>query len=193
MNTVEDGGPALACARCAEPSVVKQGRQWLCAKHYRFGQMRALAKRRGKAVPSNEQLHSMRGADLICPDCGIGMNWRSKDGQSTVASLQHYRDGTMAIVCRSCNTRHAFMPNDDYRDAPADHKLCPACGEIKPQVEFTKDNSRSGNLRRKSHCRTCSDKAVNQWKGKNRERYNAYQRAYRAKRKAEGNPVAGGG
>ena len=30
MSTINDGGPALACARCAEPSVIKQGRQWLC-------------------------------------------------------------------------------------------------------------------------------------------------------------------
>ena len=28
MSTINDGGPALACARCAEPSVIKQGRQW---------------------------------------------------------------------------------------------------------------------------------------------------------------------
>jgi hypothetical protein len=40
--------------------------------------------------------------------------------------------------------------------------------------------------------RTCSDKAVNQWKEKNRDRYNEYQRAYRARRKEEGNPVASG-
>ncbi len=192
MSEIKDGGPAFPCARCHDDSVIKQGRQWLCAKHYRFGQMRALAKRRGKTVPSHEQLHSMRGVDLVCPDCGVGMNWRSKDGHETVASLQHYRDGSMAIVCRSCNTRHAFMPNDDYRDMPADHKLCPTCKGIKPRSEFTTDNSRSGVLKRKSYCRSCSDKAVNQWKEKNRDRYNEYQRAYRARRKEEGNPVSSG-
>ena len=42
---------------------------------------------------------------------------------------------------------------------------------------------------RKSKCRACADEATTKWKEKNREQYNAYQRAYRAKRKSEGRPV----
>lgn len=164
----------------------------LCDMHYRFGQMRANAKRHGKTIPTREQLSQMSGASLICPDCNVRMNWRAKDGQNTVASLQHYRDGSMNIVCRSCNTRHAFMPEDSYREMPKDYKLCPTCKTIKPLFEFTKDNYQAGHVKRKRKCRSCSDKLVNQWKEKNRDKYNEYQRAYRAKRKAQGNPVSRG-
>jgi hypothetical protein len=190
MSEIKDGGPA--CSRCGDPSVRKQGHQHLCAKHYRFGQMRSRAKRDGKLVPSHEQLNLMAGSDLNCPDCTRRMNWLQSEGASTVASLQHYRDGTLAIVCLSCNTRHASMDGDSYRDMPKDHKRCGNCREIKPAAEFTKDLGRSGELRRKSTCKACSGQAVNQWKGSNRDRYNEYQRQYRAKRKAEGNPVRGG-
>jgi hypothetical protein len=181
--------PAFLCAKCDDASVIQQGHQRLCAKHYRFGQMRAMAKRCGKVVPTHEQLTAMNGVDLICPDCGILMNWRSVDGQETVASLQHYRDGTMAIVCRTCNTRHAFMPDDSYRDMPKDHKFCPSCKQVKPLPEFTLDASRSGSSKRKSHCRQCADLTVKIWKEANRDQYNTYQRTYRAKRKSDGNPV----
>lgn len=114
-DKVDDGGPAKVCSRCGELACRKQGNQWLCPKHYRFGQMRSLARVRRKLVPSHAELHQMPGVNLICPDCGRLMNWFARDGQASVASLQHYRDGSMAIVCRSCNTRHAYAPNDDFR------------------------------------------------------------------------------
>lgn len=186
--TKTTGGPA--CSICGLPSTIKQGHLNLCDKHYRFGQMRATARRHGKAVPSRKELSEMKGSNLICPDCGVNMNWRAKDGQATVASLQHYRDGSMEIVCRSCNTRHAYMDGDAYRTMPKDHKHCPCCNKTKPLTEFTLDSSRSGPAKRKSKCRECADASVKQWKDSNRDRYNEYQRQYRAKRKAEGNPIS---
>jgi hypothetical protein len=170
-------------------SVIKQGHQHLCAKHYRFGQMRVTAKRHGKETPSHASLHAMVNDQMLCPDCGVQMNWRAKNGKSTVASLQHYRDGRMAIVCLSCNTRHASMEGDSYCDMPKDHKQCPSCKTIKHQSCFFADNGRSGPIKRKSTCKSCSDDKVKQWKERNRDDYNAYQRAYRAKRKAEGRPI----
>lgn len=191
MNPINDGGPALAkCARCDSIAVRHQGHQWLCAMHYRFGQMRATAKKDGKAVPTHDDLAAM--VRKTCPDCGVFMHWTAHGHRAAVATLQHYRDGTLAIVCRSCNTRHASMPGDSYRDMPKDHKRCPSCRQVKHESEFTADNGRSGPLKRKSLCRTCSNAVVTQWKEANRERYNEYQRQYRAKRKAEGNPVRGG-
>lgn len=192
MSDIETGGPAFPCSVCGVASTIKQGNQLLCDKHYRFGQMRSHAKRNGKAVPSRKELEAMSGASLTCHDCGVHMNWRSKDGQHTVASLQHYRDGTMNIVCRTCNTRHAFMPADTYREMPKDHKLCPSCNQVKPLSKFTLDSSRAGVAKRKSKCHQCADAEVKKWKEENREKYNEYQRQYRAKRKAEGNPVPGG-
>lgn len=182
----------MKCSRCKFEATIKQGNQHLCDKHYRFGQMRANAKRHEKLVPTHEQLERMASDGMRCPDCETKMNWRSKDGKSTVASLQHYRSGAMAIVCRSCNTRHASMDGDSYCSMPKDHKRCPSCKSIKPQSEFSKDNGRSGVIRLKSICKSCSDIKVKQWKESNRDKYNEYQRAYRAKRKAQGNPVRGG-
>jgi hypothetical protein len=151
--------------------------------------MRSAAKRNGKEVPSHASLHEMVDEQMLCPDCGTRMNWRAKEGKSTVASLQHYRSGRMSIVCLSCNTRHASMEGDSYCDMPKDHKRCPSCDKTKSRDEFSADNGRSGSLKKKSICKSCSDEKVNQWKERNRDEYNAYQRAYRAKRKAEGKPI----
>ena len=193
MNKIDDGGPAfLVCSVCGAQATIRQGNQKLCDKHYRSGQMRQKARRTGKSVPTREHLERITPPDMRCADCGVTMNWRSRDGKATVASLQHYRDGSIAIVCLSCNTRHASMEGDSYRDMRADHKQCPSCGQVKHQDEFTKDNSRSGVLRRKSRCRDCANKATNDWRRDNRDRYSEYQRAYRAKRKAAGNHVASG-
>lgn len=150
--------------------------------HYRFGQMRATAKRFGKLVPTHEQLEALALKGAGCPDCYREMNWLARNGQSTVATLQHYRDGTLAIVCRSCNTRHAFMPGDTYREMPKDQKLCSACDTIKPLTEFAKDNNRAGSMKVKSCCKACSGLAAVAWRGANRDAYNAYQRKYRAER-----------
>lgn len=191
----KDGGPALCGRRtCAEVAVRKQGHQWLCAKHYRFGQMRVRAKRDGKVTPTHEQLENLFSWDgLKCRDCGRHMNWLRHEGAASQITLQHYRSGSMGFVCLSCNARHASMPGDSYQQMPKDHKRCPSCKTVKSAAEFTIDQSRSGELRRKSKCRACSDAATTEWKENNRDRYNEYQRAYRARRKMQGNPVNGGG
>lgn len=185
-------GWIVKCSVCGEAIAVKQANRPRCEKHHRFGKMRSTARRDNKAVPTMDELESMSGSSLVCPDCGVKMNWLARDGKSTVASLQHYRNGTMEIVCLSCNTRHASMVGDSYKSMPKDHKKCPCCEQIKPLVEFTLDSSRSGPAKRKSKCRKCSDDSVNQWRKENRDKNNEYQRKYRAKRKAEGNPIRRG-
>lgn len=182
-NPIDNGGPAmLKCARCDVLAVRYQGHQWLCAMHYRFGQMRSKAKRSGKSVPSHGELHAL--ASGTCRDCGVQMKWLAKENQATVATLQHYRDGSYALVCRSCNTRHAFMPGDSYRDIPKDHKLCPQCSTVKPLAAFSMDNGRSGPMKVKSWCKGCSSASHTQWQRNNREHYNETQREWRARRAA---------
>ena len=113
------------------------------------------------------------------------MNLLSRAGErERTASLQHYRDGSMAIVCASCNTRHAFMPGDTYRDMPKDHKWCPRCETAKPFLDYATDNGRSGPMKLKSWCKQCSSAAHTQWQRNNREHYNAMQRTGRAARNA---------
>lgn len=175
---------AEGCARCIEPAARRQGHQWLCSMHYRFGQMRALANRRGLYAPTDRLLQSALREGNKCADCERHMNWHGEDGQATVASLQHYRDGSFALVCRSCNTRHAFMPGDSYRDMPKDHKWCPQCRVAKPFAAFAKDNGRSGPMKLKSWCKQCASASHTEWQRNNREQYNAKQREGRARRAA---------
>ena len=182
--TKDTGGPAFPCSRCGEPASHMQGHQRLCPKHYRFGQMRASAKRRDKAVPTHVELESIVPDGMRCPDCDNIMNWLGRDGQTFVATLQHYRDGTVSIVCRSCNTRHAYAPGDSFRDAPKDHKFCPKCTTFRPFSDFAADNGRGGNLKHKSWCKDCSHEAHKNWRIKNRDHYNAKQREGRARRAA---------
>ena len=157
----------------------------MCEKHYRYVQMRYTAKRHGKRIPYMEELAAMHTDDLECPDCGVKMNWLSENGAATVASLQHYRDGTMTIVCRSCNTRHAFMDGDTYRHSPKDCKLCPSCQKLKPAKEFYRDRSKAGLLKRTSKCRDCMKEKLYEWRRKSGGKYAEYQREYRLKKKAD--------
>ncbi len=180
MREPKASRPAL-CKWCSEPSHIKQGRIWLCVKHYRFSTMRSTAKRFGKIVPSYQELEVLlsdtRG--LVCKDCNRQMNWLSREGQSTVVSLQHYRSGKLALVCRACNTRHAKYKADTFCELPKDSKRCPSCGEIKKLSEFKGDFSgRWAN--RKTYCVPCSNKKHRDWVDKNREYVNAKQREYRA-------------
>lgn len=175
----------IYCTVCGVQNALIRGSRRLCARHYRFSQMRSTAKSHGKRVPYVEELLAMPGINLKCPDCGVAMNWLSSEGQCTVASLQHYRDGTMAIVCRSCNTRHASMEKDTYRNIPKDCKVCPACSTLKPDIDFFADASRTGQLKRTSKCKACCKVSLYKWRAESNGKFAEYQRNYRLKKKSE--------
>lgn len=160
--TKETGGQA--CQWCEEISVRKQGRIWLCKKHYRFQQMRVNAKRHNKEVPEYWELENMLSwtNGFICQPCKRQMNWLSEEGQSTVVTLQHDRSGTMRLLCRACNTRHAYYPGDDYYDKPEGIKQCKSCNRLLPEMDFCVDNSRACKL--KSCCRECAKEKHYDWR-----------------------------
>src|SRR5688572_17101794 len=164
MNTKPINGGGPACSRCSLPSLRRQGHQWLCAKHYRYGQMRAHAKRHGKRVPTHSELDLLAHPENRCADCNMVMQWLGRDERVFVATLQHYRDGSLALVCRSCNSRHAAMPGDSYRGMPKDCKFCPKCLTVKPFNAFSVDSGRTGPMKLKSWCKQCSSAAVANWK-----------------------------
>lgn len=177
----KDGGPAR-CKWCDGKAARKQGRIWLCAKHYRFQQMRVRAKRDGKSVPSYQELEGMA---MRCPGCGVPMHWLISDGQrSGQATLQHDRSGLMRLLCLGCNVRHAAHPGDEFYHVPHEHKRCGACGDVKPFAAFVTDRSRPIGL--KSSCRECSRVQHLEWVSRNREHVNAKQREGRARRAANG-------
>lgn len=150
--------PTLAsrgkCTRCGDPIVNKpQNRR--CAKHLRFSKMQVGARWAGKSVPSTAELDELLPKDMKCPACKRTMNWFSKDGRSTMVTLQHDRNGNHRLICHACNSRHARMPGDSFYEIPAGHKYCSGCANIKPYAEFHKSftEGRWNNLFQ--YCKTC--------------------------------------
>lgn len=150
------------CARCQIAASHYQGHQWLCQKHYRFGQMRASSARRGLPVPSHDELERMASEIMLCWDCERPMNWLGCDGADSVVSLKRYRDGSLGFACRSCSTRHTFAPGDSYRDQPKDQKYCPSCETVKPfsDYDLTRGHGIHGNA---GYCKACA--AITHYKG----------------------------
>ena len=172
------------CAHCGAPAIFIMN-QWVCAKHYRFRSMRYSARHSGKKVPSRDWLEANVPEGMVCPCCSRVMNWRIHEGRPTVITLQHNRDGTMAMICQSCNSRHQHMPGDSFYSLPEGMRRCPKCGEIKPRGEFASSMHPCVPCHRKVHqvWRSANREAerVRQaaWKKANLEKRTAAERAYR--------------
>jgi hypothetical protein len=163
MTTMKD---IKTCSRngCNEHGINKtngHGSTWYCEKHYRFRQMRSDARRRGKVVPSWEQLDERllecldeHGRLGKCPSCGRQMQWKSGADKKIgpTISLQHNLDGTMCFICHSCNVGHGKSKLGDlYLALEDEEKYCPRCDTVKSLEQFRKNRSRrtgtSGNCR----------------------------------------------
>lgn len=162
----------------------KAGNQWLCAKHYRFKQMRASAKSRGKYQPTWNELESLNKS-MACPDCSRAMGWFRSSHGNAVISLQHYTDGTLALVCLRCNVQHGRMPGDSWRDLPAGQKLCQKCGIVKPDEQFNVDSRASAVKKRATSCKACMLKTGAAWASRNPEKVRAIARKSMAKSRAK--------
>lgn len=151
MRVISD----LCCAKCPAKATHLMPARY-CDKHARFMQMRRAAKTNGKAVPTDQQLESLAAelVDMKCPCCGAEMNWVGEP-VATRVTLQHDRDGvTVRLICKSCNSRHRFMPGDSFYQLKPGYKFCPRCEDVKPISEFPKDATqpRTG---RASFCNPC--------------------------------------
>ena len=104
----------MKCYVCGDQAISFNGRSNLCEKHRRFIQMQKTAKSDKKYVPSLYEIEKIVPKDMSCQDCGISMHWIDNRNRSSGAILQHYRNGTLGIVCLSCNIKHGFMPGDMY-------------------------------------------------------------------------------
>ena len=159
----------MKCYVCGAASVKRHDRSNMCEKHHRFYQMQSAAKYGKKYVPSLYEIESLVPKDMICQDCGKLMHWIDGD-QKDCATLQHYRDGTLALVCLTCNVRHGQMPGDSYRDIPKGFKLCTCCKTMKPLSDFGKRSAKEGDYP-KSKCKVCDLDAQKKWRAQNPERY----------------------
>lgn len=184
---MNDGGPAC-CDWCCSPVHRKCGKNlWLCVVHYRYLQMRTRAKRDGKSVPSYQELIQITPDPFVCPHCSCRLVWLAAEDQRRVITLQHNRDGSHQMLCRTCNTRHGAREGDRFYAIPLDSKECPGCKTVYGLDEFTADRSGQKFADKNTYCTKCKRDYVSKWRDANRDHYNRYQREYRARRKAAGN------
>ena len=160
----------MKCYVCGDFSIKHGTRNNLCEKHTRFKQMQKTAKADKKYVPSLYEIEKLVPKNMVCQDCGILMHWIDNENRASGAVLQHYRNGSLGIVCLSCNSKHGVLPGDMYRDIPKDHKLCISCKTTKPLTMFNlrKDGKKPYPL---SKCKSCSLKAHQEWRNKNPDKY----------------------
>lgn len=179
------------CSQCNCEATYVDKRRRLCDMHYRINQMRQDSWTRYKVKHSIQELVNLIPENLACPKCNVAMVWRrakNQKGLNNQLTIQHWRDGSIGFLCMSCNVRHSSMYGDSYKEMDVDQKKCPKCNTIKPKDQFCFKSSRSV-LKRNSICNLCNQIAAKKWKDENKEKVNAFQRAYRLARKLAGNPI----
>jgi hypothetical protein len=175
----------MKCYICGTDAVNVHNRKNVCEKHRRFLQMQHTSKYDKKYIPSIYELEKLVPNNMECQDCGRVMHWIDDENRSSGAVLQHYRNGTLGIVCLSCNTKHGMMPEDSYKDVPPNHKLCTCCKIIKPLSMF--NPRRDGKVEYPmSKCKKCNLQAHKKWRLKNPEKYKESNKRSNALRKNKG-------
>ena len=178
-------GDFMKCYVCGSVAEKNYKQKNVCSKHGRFLQMQHTAKADKKYVPSLYELEKLVPSDMVCQDCGSTMHWIDNQNRSLGAVLQHYRNGTLGIVCHGCNVKHGMLPGDSYRDVPVGHKLCRACKTIKPLDMFSKRRD-SKKEYPKSNCKACDLLAHQRWRANNPEKYIASNKKHNDLRKKKG-------
>jgi bacterioferritin-associated ferredoxin len=176
----------MKCYICGEEAIQRHGRANRCEKHHRMLSMQKVAKQDKKYVPSIFELEKLVPVNMACGDCGKKMHWIDDDARADGAVLQHYRDGTIAITCFSCNTKHGNMVGDSYRELPKDHKHCSSCKTIKPLDQFSRRNDAKKSYPM-TKCKLCMREAYAAWRLKNPEAYKALTKKHNLLKKEKSN------
>ena len=174
----------MKCYICGNITFKRNGRSNLCETHHRFIQMQKTAKQDGKYIPSIYEIENLAPKNMNCADCGCLMHWIDNDNRAFGAVLQHYRNGTLGIVCLSCNTKHGHMPGDSYRNVPVGEKLCRTCKTIKPLSMFSlrKDGKKPYPL---TKCKICAHEVHKRWRKNNPEKYKIITKKHNDLRKVK--------
>ena len=178
-------GDLMKCYLCGDDAISRHGRKNLCSKHIRFEQMQSTAKNDKKYVPSIYEIEKLVPKDMKCPDCKCSIHWINDENRTQGAVLQHYRNGTLGIVCLACNTKHGMMPGDSYKDIPVGSKLCRTCKTIKPLSMFHK--RKDGRIPYPmTKCKECNLDAHRQWRLNNPDKYKASNKKHNDIRNKKG-------
>jgi hypothetical protein len=166
----------LVCSRkgCSEAATVAVGELHYCVPCYRIHLMRRAAKAARKVVPTFGEVLAMVPADMKCPCCQTAMHWHGKAPRTFQVTLQHWRDGSLGLICYRCNTRERNYPDDaSIFNVPHDHKLCPKCRQTKSFEDF---GTTTGGYAL-SYCRPCANEQAKKYLAENREAVLARKRA----------------
>lgn len=88
---------------------------------------------------------------MKCSECSKIMVWNTPKGTPRVdsISLQHWPDGSMSLICFSCNARL----QGDWSLPPKGYKKCSRCQVVKAYDGFHKNASAWDNLN--NECKLC--------------------------------------
>ena len=105
------------------------------------------------------------------------MTKRGERGKNVI-TLQHWNDGRISLICRSCNSAHAHSKlGDEWANIPDEHKFCPMCENIK-HIECFGNETRSPSG--KNHlCKKCSSARSKEYYKKNRKERLLKRKEYR--------------
>lgn len=139
----------MKCSRpaCNDEAVRQHGNANYCEVHSRIQMMRANAQTQGKYKPTIEEMEALIPEVMCCPVCNLEMQWAADDRKQSV-SLQHWANGTISLVCLSCNSRMTFTEDIP----PEGHRRCHVCKETKPEEQFSQRESGKPH----SACKLCS-------------------------------------
>lgn len=145
---------------CHEPASRKSsngsGEVWYCDLHHKIRSMRGKARKKGKYVPSVAEVEALfRGnSSMICPSCRKHMSMTySKGSEADAVSLQHNCNGTLDLICFSCNSSHGQKPRDVFYFIPDSHKYCGRCSDIKLKASFYPNRTTRDRLQ--GYCKSC--------------------------------------
>ncbi len=106
-----------------------------------------------------------------CPHCLNPMALYSEDGKRRgLATIQHYDDGRLGVICFTCNLAHSKSElGDALFNVPAGYKFCPDCKATKLKSEFYRTSrDLNGYI---TYCKPCQDARKRKIRRKNRSIY----------------------
>lgn len=177
----------LHCTKSTSGIVVKS----MCAVHRRLARMIRGSISRGLPHPTMAELEKMIPDRMVCGDCGLEMVPYVPAGQPAARrmAIQHYRNGDIAIVCHSCNSRHGGLPGDKFLEVGPDEKWCRKCDRVLKLTDFGRSAGSRGYKQSLACCKECENEyhakeekklKIRAWKDANREGIREYNRAYMA-------------
>lgn len=169
-----------SCSHCTKSTygiVVKN----MCVVHRRLARMIMGSIVRGMPCPPMDEMEKMIPDGMVCGDCGCEMIPYVPAGQDATRRMviQHYRSGDIAIVCHSCNSRHARLPGDKFLEVGPDEKWCRRCDRILKLDGFYKNSASTGYKGASSYCKECLAKCAYHTKEENKPKIRAYRAVWR--------------